>query len=101
MFIQTGTKGGIIQQPLQQSINSNSSSEGGAIAPKFPYMGHSRTPSACSAISFCSSILSEPISENYPHSEPETDSRGYEIVRDKNGGGGGGDDKGECLLYNI
>lgn len=48
--------------------------------PLFHY-GHSRTPSACSAISFTSSILSEPISENYPHSEPETDSRGYEIVR--------------------
>ena len=45
------------------------------------HMGHSRTPSACSAISFSSSILSEPISENYPHSEPETDSRGYEIVK--------------------
>ncbi len=52
----------------------------------FPHMGHSRTPSACSAISFSSSILSEPISENYPHSEPETDSRGYEIVRDGAGG---------------
>ena len=47
----------------------------------FPHLGHSRTPSACSAISFTSSILSEPISENYPQSEPETDSRGYEIVR--------------------
>lgn len=45
----------------------------------FPHLGHSRTPSACSAISFVSSILSEPISENYPQSEPETDSRGYEI----------------------
>ena len=52
----------------------------------FPHLGHSRTPSACSAISFTSSILSEPISENYPHSEPETDSRGYEIVK---GGAGG------------
>jgi len=50
---------------------------------------HSRTPSACSAISFASSILSEPISENYPHSEPETDSRGYEIRHDEN------DDEGE------
>lgn len=48
----------------------------------FPHMGHSRTPSACSAISFTSSILSEPISENYPRSEPETDSRGYEIVHE-------------------
>lgn len=47
----------------------------------FSHMGHSRTPSGCSAISFNSSILSEPISENYPHSEPETDSKGYEIVR--------------------
>ena len=48
----------------------------------YAHMGHSRTPSACSGISYAS-LLSEPISENYPHSEPETDSRGYEIVRDK------------------
>ena len=48
----------------------------------YAHMGHSRTPSACSAISFASSLLSEPISENYPHSEPETDSRGYEIVKE-------------------
>ena len=48
----------------------------------YAHMGHSRTPSACSAISFASSLLSEPISENYPHSEPETDSRGYEIIKD-------------------
>ncbi len=54
----------------------------GVTAPHlYAHMGHSRTPSACSAISFSSSILSEPISENYPHSEPETDSRGYEIVK--------------------
>ncbi|XP_014666447.1 PREDICTED: selenocysteine insertion sequence-binding protein 2-like [Priapulus caudatus] len=38
----------------------------------YMHMGHSRTPSACSAISFTSSILSEPISENYPMSEPES-----------------------------
>ncbi len=54
----------------------------GSVYPQiYAHMGHSRTPSACSAISFSSSILSEPISENYPHSEPETDSRGYEIVK--------------------
>ncbi len=53
----------------------------GGIPHLYAHMGHSRTPSACSAISFSSSILSEPISENYPHSEPETDSRGYEIVK--------------------
>lgn len=35
----------------------------------FPHLGHSRTPSACSAISIISSVLSEPISENYPSSE--------------------------------
>ena len=46
----------------------------------YAHMGHSRTPSGCSVISFTSSILSEPISENYPHSEPETDVRGYEIA---------------------
>ncbi|XP_041355730.1 selenocysteine insertion sequence-binding protein 2-like isoform X2 [Gigantopelta aegis] len=49
----------------------------------FAHMGHSRTPSGCSAISFASSVLSEPISENYPHSEPETDSKGYEIIKDE------------------
>ena len=55
---------------------------GGAVYPvQYAHLGHSRTPSACSAISFASSILSEPISENYPHSEPETDSRGYDIVK--------------------
>lgn len=48
----------------------------------FAHMGHSRTPSGASVLSFTSSILSEPISENYPHSEPETDSKGYEIVKD-------------------
>ena len=53
----------------------------GGLPQIYAHMGHSRTPSACSAISFSSSILSEPISENYPHSEPETDSRGYEIVK--------------------
>ena len=40
---------------------------------------HSRTSSAGSILSFTSSILSEPISENDPNFEPETDSRGYEI----------------------
>ncbi|GAB1605872.1 Hypothetical predicted protein [Argonauta hians] len=47
----------------------------------FAHMGHSRTPSGCSGISFASSILSEPISENYPQHEPETDSRGNEIAK--------------------
>lgn len=55
------------------------STTAGSFEKLFPHLGHSRTPSACSAISFISSILSEPISENYPQSEPETDSRGYEI----------------------
>src|SRR6218665_911503 len=55
------------------------STTAGSFEKLFPHLGHSRTPSACSAISFISSILSEPISENYPQSEPETDSRGFEI----------------------
>jgi len=42
----------------------------------FPHMGHSRNASACSAISFLSSILSETISENYPCTEPESDCHG-------------------------
>ena len=46
----------------------------------FSHYGHSRTPSGCSVLSFTSSILSEPISENYPYSEPETDKYGNEIV---------------------
>lgn len=45
----------------------------------FAHYGHSRTPSGCSVLSFTSSILSEPISENYPYSEPETDKYGNEI----------------------
>ena len=66
-----------IQEQVRAATNGNNS-----VLPQiFTHLGHSRTPSACSAISFTSSILSEPISENYPYSEPETDSRGYEIVR--------------------
>nr|KAG5695928.1 hypothetical protein BaRGS_017366 [Batillaria attramentaria] len=57
-------------------------STGSSMPNLFAHMGHSRTPSGCSAISFTSSVLSEPISENYPHAEPETDSKGFEIVRD-------------------
>ncbi|XP_048749684.2 selenocysteine insertion sequence-binding protein 2-like isoform X3 [Ostrea edulis] len=49
----------------------------------YAHMGHSRTPSGASVLSFTSSLLSEPISENYPHSEPETDAAGYEIPRTK------------------
>lgn len=49
----------------------------------YAHMGHSRTPSGASVLSFASSLLSEPISENYPHSEPETDAAGYEIPRTK------------------
>lgn len=40
----------------------------------FPHLGHSRTPSACSAISIISSVLSEPASENYPASDPDVES---------------------------
>ena len=58
---------------------------GSSLPSIYAHMGHSRTPSGCSAISFTSSVLSEPISENYPHAEPETDSKGYEIVRDPEG----------------
>ena len=69
-------------QILEKEMTDNPLLRTGAMpAQLFAHMGHSRTPSACSAISFTSSILSEPISENYPHSEPETDSRGYEIIK--------------------
>ena len=44
----------------------------------FPHLGHSRTPSACSAISFVSSVLSEPISENFPQSEAEIETKNCE-----------------------
>ncbi|XP_059140026.1 uncharacterized protein LOC131928117 [Physella acuta] len=67
------------------SIASQTSSIGGIPGLYAAHMGHSRTPSGCSAISFTSSILSEPISENFPHAEPEVDSKGYEIVRDAAG----------------
>ncbi|CAH1790315.1 unnamed protein product [Owenia fusiformis] len=66
----------IAESPVTQKLSGN-------YPHLFAHMGHSRTPSACSAISFTSSILSEPISENYPQSEPETDSRGYEIKNNK------------------
>ena len=67
---------------LEKEQQENPSRQAGTFPPYYAHMGHSRTPSACSAISFTSSILSEPISENYPQSEPETDSRGYEIIRE-------------------
>ena len=71
----------------QQYYRSATSAIGSAIQPQiYTHLGHSRTPSACSAISFASSILSQPISENYPQSEPETDSRGYEIVHNESKG---------------
>lgn len=64
---------------VEPPATSTIATTAGSFEKLFPHLGHSRTPSACSAISFISSILSEPISENYPQSEPETDSRGYEI----------------------
>ncbi|CAL1528148.1 unnamed protein product [Lymnaea stagnalis] len=67
------------------TMASQTSSIGGVPGLFAAHMGHSRTPSGCSAISFTSSILSEPISENFPHAEPEVDSKGYEIVRDAAG----------------
>ncbi|XP_071789290.1 uncharacterized protein [Asterias amurensis] len=45
------------------------------------HLGHYRNLSGCSGISF-SSVISEPISEDYPDPEPEVDSRGNEIVRE-------------------
>ena len=49
----------------------------------FPHLGHSRTPSACSAISIISSVLSEPISENYPASEPDAESSAKDTTGQK------------------
>jgi len=49
----------------------------------FPHLGHSRTPSACSAISIISSVLSEPISENYPASEPDAELAAKDTVGQK------------------
>ena len=75
-------------QAVEHEIAENpppSLTAGSSVPSIYAHMGHSRTPSGCSAISFTSSVLSEPISENYPHAEPETDSKGYEIVRDQDG----------------
>ena len=71
---------------MQPSTTMNVMSTIADVPKFFSHMGHSRTPSGCSGISLTSSILSEPISENYPYSEPETDSRGYEIVRNHRNG---------------
>ncbi|XP_050404547.1 selenocysteine insertion sequence-binding protein 2-like [Patella vulgata] len=69
----------VVEKDLQENPNNRM---GPANVPTlFAHMGHSRTPSGCSAISFTSSILSEPISENYPYSEPETDSKGFEVSK--------------------
>ena len=62
-----------LEQQVHPTDNVSSSSMGGV------HSLHSRTSSAGSILSFTSSILSEPISENDPNFEPETDSRGYEI----------------------
>lgn len=67
------------QQQLEQYRAGTVAAASAGLPQIYTHLGHSRTPSACSAISFASSILSQPISENYPQSEPETDSRGYEI----------------------
>ncbi|GFN93192.1 selenocysteine insertion sequence-binding protein 2-like [Plakobranchus ocellatus] len=74
-----------VEREVAEHPASQASSIGGVPGLFAAHMGHSRTPSGCSAISFTSSILSEPISENFPHAEPEVDSKGYEIVRDAAG----------------
>lgn len=74
-----------VEREVAEHPASQASSISGVPGLFAAHMGHSRTPSGCSAISFTSSILSEPISENFPHAEPEVDSKGYEIVRDAAG----------------
>ncbi|KAH9502160.1 hypothetical protein Btru_070284 [Bulinus truncatus] len=74
-----------VEKEVSEYPASQTSSIAGVPGLFAAHMGHSRTPSGCSAISFTSSILSEPISENFPHAEPEVDSKGYEIVRDAAG----------------
>lgn len=74
-----------IEQEIAENPPPAPLSASSSVPSLYAHMGHSRTPSGCSAISFTSSILSEPISENYPQAEPETDSKGYEIVRDRAG----------------
>ena len=56
-----------------------------AAVPRIPkqhrhHLGHYRNLSGCSAISF-KSVISEPISEDFPDPEPPVDSKGNEIVR--------------------
>ncbi|ESO82987.1 hypothetical protein LOTGIDRAFT_134361, partial [Lottia gigantea] len=50
-----------VEKDLQENPNNRAGPSG--VPNLFAHMGHSRTPSGCSAISFTSSILSEPISE--------------------------------------
>lgn len=75
-----------VEREIAENPPPSVMSAGSSLPNLFAHMGHSRTPSGCSAISFTSSVLSEPISENYPYAEPETDSKGYEIVRGDPGG---------------
>lgn len=63
--------------PVTSSIPSGPPQ--GGFEKLFPHLGHSRTPSACSAISFISSVLSEPISENLPQSEAEIENKNCEM----------------------
>ncbi|XP_074661442.1 uncharacterized protein LOC141914067 [Tubulanus polymorphus] len=63
-----------IEQEINENKNQMIGGTGGASSGAgtgshhhlYAHMGHSRTPSACSAVSFTSSILSEPISEYGP-----------------------------------
>ncbi|CAL1533082.1 unnamed protein product [Lymnaea stagnalis] len=87
------------------TMASQTSSIGGVPGLFATHMGHSRTPSGCNAISFTSSIMSEPNSKNFPHAETEVYSKGYEIVRDAAGNvvhpSGGGDQDWEELAVFI
>ncbi|XP_070547288.1 selenocysteine insertion sequence-binding protein 2-like [Ptychodera flava] len=62
-------------QKYQQEMEAQTAAR---ISKHHHHMGHNRNLSNCSGISF-SSVISEPISENYPVPEPEVDEYGREI----------------------
>ena len=66
---------------FQQELEAANAASAARMAKHRHHMGHNRNLSGCSAISF-SSVISEPISENYPNPEPEVDSQGREIEPD-------------------
>ena len=93
----------IISLPHSNSISPLDHTISGVFEKLFPHLGHSRTPSACSAISFVSSVLSEPISDaaeeadkkEEEEEEEDGEKKGSDSDKREDRGEGGGYDNDE------